>query len=101
VRIPPATHAVVVVKGDRCHAEQLREEVAAVLAPIGLRLSPEKTRVVHTSTTVSTSFSLHIRRIRKRGSAKLFVCTKPSKKAITSIKVRVATVTYRSNLRYV
>jgi RNA-directed DNA polymerase len=35
---------VVVVKGDRCHAEQLREEVAAVLAPMGLRLSPDKTR---------------------------------------------------------
>jgi hypothetical protein len=31
------------VKGERCHAEQLREEVAAVLAPIGLRLSPAKT----------------------------------------------------------
>jgi hypothetical protein len=38
---------VVVVKGEECHAEQLREEVAAVLAPIGLRLSPAKTRVVH------------------------------------------------------
>jgi hypothetical protein len=35
------------VAGDRHHAEALREEVAAVLAPLGLRLSPEKTRVVH------------------------------------------------------
>ena len=35
------------VSGDRHHAEALREEVAAVLAPLGLRLSPEKTRVVH------------------------------------------------------
>ena len=34
------------VSGDRRHAEALREEVAAVLAPLGLRLSPEKTRVV-------------------------------------------------------
>jgi len=38
---------VVMVKGERQHAEALREEVADVLAPLGLRLSPEKTRVVH------------------------------------------------------
>jgi RNA-directed DNA polymerase len=35
------------VFGERNHAEALREEVAAVLAQLGLRLSPEKTRVVH------------------------------------------------------
>jgi RNA-directed DNA polymerase len=35
------------VSGDRHHAEALREEVAAVIAPLGSRLSPEKTRVVH------------------------------------------------------
>ena len=35
------------VRGERRHAEALREEVAAVLAPLGLRLSPEKTRVTH------------------------------------------------------
>jgi retron-type reverse transcriptase len=38
---------VLMVAGDRHHAEALREEVAAVLAPLGLRLAPEKTRVVH------------------------------------------------------
>ena len=38
---------VIMVSGDRHHAEELREEVAAVLAPLGLRLSPEKTAVVH------------------------------------------------------
>jgi RNA-directed DNA polymerase len=38
---------VLMVSGDRHHAEALREEVAAVLAPLGLRLSPEKTRVTH------------------------------------------------------
>ena len=34
------------VNGTRAHAEALRDEVAAVLAPMGLRLSEEKTRVV-------------------------------------------------------
>ncbi|MEV5704421.1 group II intron reverse transcriptase/maturase [Actinoallomurus sp. NPDC052274] len=38
---------VIMVSGQRHHAEALREEVVAVLAPLGLRLAPEKTRVVH------------------------------------------------------
>jgi RNA-directed DNA polymerase len=38
---------VLMVSGDRHHAEALREEVTAVLALVGLRLAPEKTRVVH------------------------------------------------------
>lgn len=37
---------VVVVNGQRHHADALRETVAAVLAPMGLRLAPDKTRVV-------------------------------------------------------
>jgi RNA-directed DNA polymerase len=88
---------VVVVKGERRHAEQLREEVAAVLARIGLRLSPAKTQVVH----IDEGFDFlgfHIRRMRKRGTTKSFVYTKPSKKAIASIKAKVRTMTYRSNL---
>ena len=38
---------VVMVGGTRDDAEALWDEVAAVLAPIGLRLSEEKTRVCH------------------------------------------------------
>src|SRR5215218_9226985 len=82
---------VVVVKGERRHAEQLREEVAAVLAPIGLRLSSDKTQVVH----IDDGFDFlgfHIRRMRKRGTTKSFVYTKPSKKAIASIKGKVRTM---------
>src|SRR5262249_34105076 len=37
---------VVVVNGQRHHAEALRDEVAGVIAPLGLRLAPDKTRVV-------------------------------------------------------
>ena len=61
---------VVMVYGQRHHAEALREEVAAVLAPLGLRLSPEKTRVVH----IDEGFDFlgfHIRRQRKRGNAEV------------------------------
>src|SRR5207245_10747627 len=38
---------VVLVSGTRAHAEGLQEEVAAVLPPMGLRLSADKTRIVH------------------------------------------------------
>ena len=34
------------MSGTRSHAEGLREEVAAVLPPMGLRLSESKTRIV-------------------------------------------------------
>jgi RNA-directed DNA polymerase len=37
---------VVLVHGTRADVETLREEVADVLAPLGLRLSPAKTRIV-------------------------------------------------------
>ena len=88
---------VVVVTGQREHAEQLRDEVTQVLAPMGLRLSPEKTQVVH----IDEGFDFlgfNIRRMRKRGSHKHFIYTQPSKKAIASIKDRVRTMTYRHTL---
>ena len=34
------------VHGTRADTETLREEIANVLAPLGLRLSPAKTRIV-------------------------------------------------------
>ena len=86
---------VVMVSGERHHAEALREEVAAVLAPLGLRLAPEKTRVVH----IDEGFDFlgfHIRRMRKRGTQKHYVYTTPSKKAIQAIKDKVKAKTYRS-----
>jgi RNA-directed DNA polymerase len=83
------------VSGDRRHAEALREEVATVLAPLGLHLAPEKTRVVHIDE--GFVFLGHtIRRQRKRGTQKRYVYTKPSRKAIASIKDRVKAKTYRS-----
>lgn len=86
---------VLLVAGDRHHAEALREEVTAVLAPLGLRLAPEKTRVVHIDEGF-TFLGFDIRRLRKRGTMKQYVYTKPSKKAIQSIKDKVKMKTYRS-----
>ena len=83
------------VNGDRHHAEALREEVAAVLAPLGLRLAPEKTRVVHIDEGF-TFLGFDIRRMRKRGTQKHYVYTRPSRKAIQAIKDKVSAKTYRS-----
>lgn len=86
---------VLLVAGDRHHAEELRAEVAAVLAPLGLRLAPEKTSVVHIDEGF-TFLGFDIRRMRKRGTQKQYVYTKPSKKSIQSIKGKVKVKTYRS-----
>jgi RNA-directed DNA polymerase len=86
---------VLMVHGERRHAEALREEVAAVLAPMGLRLAPEKTAVVHLDEGF-TFLGFDIRRMRKRGTQKYYVYTRPSRKAIQSIKDKVAARTYRS-----
>jgi RNA-directed DNA polymerase len=86
---------VVMVSGERQHAQALREETAAVLAPLGLRLAEEKTRVVH----IDEGFdflSMTIRRMRKRGTQKQYVYTIPSRKAIQAIKDKVKARTYRS-----
>src|SRR6187200_1362591 len=86
---------VVMVAGERRHAEALREQVAAVLAPLGLRLAPDKTRVVH----IDEGFdflSVHIRRLRKRGTAKYYVYTIPSQKAVQAVKDKVKAKTHRS-----
>lgn len=86
---------VLVVSGQRHHAEMLREQVTAVLAPLGLRLAPEKTRVVH----IDEGFdflSFHIRRRRKPGTSKYYVYTTPSEKAVQAIKDKVKVRTHRS-----
>ena len=86
---------VVMVNGSRRHAEALRAEVAAVLAPLGLRLAEEKTRVIH----IEEGFdflSFTIRKMRKRGTSKHYVYTIPSKKAIHAVKARISEMTYRS-----
>jgi RNA-directed DNA polymerase len=83
---------VVMVSGTQQHAEALREEVARVLSPMGLRLSEEKTTIVH----IDEGFDFlgfRIQRQTKPGSAKLNVYTWPSRKALTSIMAKVKTLT--------
>jgi hypothetical protein len=63
------------------NAEQLREEVTAVLAPLVLWLAPEKTRVVHMGKLGGVDFlGDDIHRMRKRGANRYCVYTTQSKK---------------------
>jgi RNA-directed DNA polymerase len=83
---------VVLVAGTREHAEALRGDVAAVLAPMGLRLSVAKTRTAH----IDEGFDFlgfRIQRQRKRGSAKHFLYTYPSKAALAAVKAKVRMLT--------
>ncbi|RZK93578.1 MAG: group II intron reverse transcriptase/maturase, partial [Rhodococcus sp. (in: high G+C Gram-positive bacteria)] len=76
------------VKGTRADAEALREEVAAVLAAIGLRLSPDKTLITHIDEGLDF-LGWRIQRHRKRGTSQHFIYTYPSKKAVLAVKRKV------------
>ena len=79
---------VVLVAGAAAHAEAITDEVAAVLAPAGLRLSARKTRTVH----IDEGFDFlgfRIQRHRKRGTGRRFIYTYPSKTALAAVKPKV------------
>jgi RNA-directed DNA polymerase len=83
---------VVMVSGTRAHAEDLYDEVAAVLAPMGLRLSEAKTKIAHIDDGLDF-LGWRIQRHQKRGGTKRYVYTYPAKKALASIVERVRTIT--------
>jgi RNA-directed DNA polymerase len=85
----------IMVCGSKAHADALWEEVADVLAPLGLRLSESKTRVVHLDEGF-VFLGFRIQRRIKRGTGKKTVYTYPSKKALLSIMAKVRALTNRS-----
>jgi RNA-directed DNA polymerase len=56
------------VRGARADAEALREDIAAVLATMGLRLSPDKTLITHIDEGLDF-LGWRIQRHRKRGTS--------------------------------
>jgi RNA-directed DNA polymerase len=86
---------VVMVAGQREHAEAVREQVQAVLAPLGLQLAPEKTRVVH----IDEGFdflSFRVRKRTKRGTDKRYVYVTVSPKAVQAVRDKARRLTYRA-----
>jgi len=90
---------VVMVGGTRADAEALWDEVGAVLAPMGLRLSEEKTGVCH----IDEGFDFLGWRIQRRSwrgrTGKRAVYTYPSKKALASVMAKVRSITRRRKHR--
>jgi RNA-directed DNA polymerase len=83
---------VVLVAGTRDDAERLRDEAARALLTMGLRLSEEKTVIVH----IDEGFDflgMRIQRHKKRGAAKRYVYTYPSRAALASVKAKVRSAT--------
>jgi RNA-directed DNA polymerase len=87
---------VVMVRGTAHDTEALREDVADVLAPMGLRLSPTKTQVVH----ISDGFDFlgfHIQWRRKRGTSKWYVYTFIADRPIRQLKAKIRAATFRTS----
>jgi RNA-directed DNA polymerase len=87
---------VVMVNGTRADTEALREEVAGVLAPMGLRLSEAKTQVVHLSDGFDF-LGFRIQWRRKRGTSHWYVYTFISSRALRSVKAKIRAVTHRTS----
>jgi RNA-directed DNA polymerase len=87
---------VVLVHGTQADTQALREDVAPVLATIGLRLSPAKTRIAH----VSDGFDFlgfRIQRHRKRGTNKWYLYTFIADRPIRSLKAKIRALTHRTS----
>jgi RNA-directed DNA polymerase len=94
---------VVLVHGTRTDAEALREQIADVLAPLGLRLSPAKTRIGHMSEGFDF-LGFRIQWKRKRGTSNWYVYTFIADRPIRSLKAKIRALTNRRSqwdLRYV
>jgi RNA-directed DNA polymerase len=83
------------VSGTRGDAEILREEIAGVLATMGLRLSPDKTLITHIDEGLDF-LGWHIQRRRKRGTDHCYVYTYPAKKAIKAATEKVKAICRQS-----
>jgi RNA-directed DNA polymerase len=86
----------VLVHGTKADTEALREEIAEVLTPLGLRLSPAKTRVVHLSEGIDF-LGFRIQWKRKRGTNKWYVYTFIADRPIRSLKAKIRALTRRTS----
>jgi RNA-directed DNA polymerase len=79
------------VKGTRADAEALQEQIAGVLATMGLRLSEEKTLVTHIEEGLDF-LGWRIQRHRKQGTNRHYVYVYPANKSVQAVKRKVKTL---------
>jgi RNA-directed DNA polymerase len=87
---------VILVHGSRADVEMLHEDVAQILAPLGLRLSPAKTQVIHMGDGFDF-LGFRIRWKRKRGSNKWYVYTFIADRPLRSVKAKIRALTHRTS----
>lgn len=87
---------IILVHGDQQDAQALREDVATMLTPLGLRLSQAKTRVVHMSDGFDF-LGFHIQWRRKKGTNRWYVYTFIAQRPIRSLKAKIRTLTRRTS----
>jgi RNA-directed DNA polymerase len=86
----------VLVNGGEQDAEALREDIASVLATMGLRLSAAKTRVADMSEGFSF-LGFRIQWRRKRGTSKWHVYTFIDARPVRSVKAKIRALTRRTS----
>src|SRR5580700_4774934 len=86
----------VLTDGTGQDAQALREQIAGVLATLGLRFSEAKTRVVHMSEGFSF-LGFRIQWRRKQGTTKWYVYTFIDDRAIRSLKAKIRALTRRTS----
>ncbi|WP_371786531.1 group II intron reverse transcriptase/maturase [Streptosporangium subroseum] len=87
---------VVLVHGTEHDTQVVREDVAKVLKPIGLRLSPAKTQIAHLSDGFGF-LGFRIQWRRKRGTDKWHVHTFIADRPIRSLKAKIRALTHRKS----
>lgn len=82
------------VSGTRADAEAMRAEIAQVLLAMGLRLSQEKTLITHIDQGLDF-LGWRIQRHTKKGTARQYVYTYPSRKSVKAVTHKVKTICRR------
>ena len=85
---------VILVHGQRSDVVTLREDLARVLAPLGLRLSPAKTHVVHMSEGFDF-LGFRIQWRRKPGTSQWYVYTFIADRPLKAVKAKIRAMTHR------
>jgi RNA-directed DNA polymerase len=104
VRLPPATHLVVLCS-SRSQAEHARRRATAIMADLGLELHPDKTRVVDLREGKEgfdfLGCHLHARvsgRLLERGIRRYYLHRWPSARSMKRARARVKDLTSRSRV---
>lgn len=86
---------VILVFGARVHADALWEQMDELLTPMGLRLAPEKTQVVHLDEGFDF-LGFRIQRHTQKGGTRSYVYSYPSRKSVQTMRRKLKTLTKRN-----